>query len=80
MKINKGQFRLTSRTKNLKFDLHRGSGHLSHYIVNRIKWHLFPRINQVNKFPLHVDIELSSLCNLSCPMCYTTTDEFKQTN
>jgi|TARA_B110000014_G_C20125640_1_gene599337 radical SAM protein with 4Fe4S-binding SPASM domain len=78
MKINKGQFRLTSRTKNLKFDLHRGSGHLSHYIVNRIKWHLFPRINQVNKFPLHVDIELSSLCNLNCAMCYTTTEEFKK--
>jgi len=77
MKINKGQFRLTSRTKNLKFELNRGSGHLLSYIMNRIKWHLHPRIHFISDFPLHVDIELSSLCNLSCPMCYTTTDEFK---
>jgi len=25
-----------------------------------------------------VDIELSSVCNLTCPMCYTITDEFKK--
>ena len=78
MKINKGQFRLSSRSKNIKFELHRGNGHLFSYIINRIRWHLFPKINHVSKFPSHVDIELSSLCNLNCPMCYTTTDEFKQ--
>jgi len=78
MKINKGQFRLTSKIKNLQFELHRGSGHLLSYVINRICWHVYPRVHYVSKFPLHVDIELSSLCNLSCPMCYTTTDEFKQ--
>jgi radical SAM protein with 4Fe4S-binding SPASM domain len=63
--------------KNFKFDLHRGQGHLFSYIKNRLSWHLFPRVHHVSKFPPHVDIELSSLCNLNCPMCYTTTDEFK---
>ena len=77
MKINKGQFRLSSKKKNLQFELHRGNGHLFEYIKNRLRWHLFPRINHVSEFPSHVDIELSSLCNLNCPMCYTTTDEFK---
>jgi radical SAM protein with 4Fe4S-binding SPASM domain len=77
LKINKGQFRLTSRTKNLKFEFNRGRGHLKDYFVNRIRWHFFPRIHHVSKFPSHVDIELSSLCDLNCPMCYTTTDEFK---
>tara|TARA_B100000029_G_scaffold403020_1_gene402693 strand:+ start:1048 stop:2106 length:1059 start_codon:yes stop_codon:yes gene_type:complete len=77
MKINKGQFRLSSKTKNFKFEINRGNGHLLEYMINRIRWHLFPRINRVSKFPSHVDIELSSLCNLNCPMCYTTTDEFK---
>ena len=48
------------------------------YIKNRFKWHFYPRLHHVSKFPSHIDIELSSLCNLSCPMCYTTTDEFKQ--
>ena len=64
--------------KNFKFDLHRGQGHLFSYIKNRLSWHLFPRVHHVSKFPPHVDIELSSLCNLNCPMCYTTTDEFKK--
>ena len=78
MKINKGQFRLSSKQQNLKFELHRADGHLLSYIKNRFKWHFYPRLHHVSKFPSHIDIELSSLCNLSCPMCYTTTDEFKQ--
>ena len=77
MKTKTPQFRLTSRSKNLNFDLKRGRGHLLSYIKNRIRWHFLPRIHHVSEFPSHVDIELSSLCNLSCPMCYTTTDKFK---
>jgi len=78
MKINKGQFRLTSRSKNFQFELKRGKGHLLSYIINRIQWHFYPRLHYVSKFPPHVDIEISSLCDLNCPMCYTTTEEFKQ--
>ncbi len=77
MKTKTSQFPLTSRTKNLKFDLKRGKGHLFSYLKNRIRWHLLPRLHHVSTFPSHVDIELSSLCNLNCPMCYTTTDKFK---
>ena len=78
MKINKGQFRLNSRNKNLKFELNRGKGHLLTYIKNRLEWHFNPRLHHIPKFPSHVDIELSSLCNLNCAMCYTTTEEFKE--
>ena len=78
MKINKGQFRLTSRTKNFKFELKRGSGHMLSYIKNRLQWHYNPRLHHVSKFPPHIDIEISSLCDLNCPMCYTTTEEFKK--
>ena len=77
MKTKTHQFHLTSRSRNFKFELNRGHGHLLSYIKNRIRWHLLPRIHHVSKFPSHVDIELSSLCNLNCPMCYTTTDNFK---
>ena len=77
MKTKTSQFRLSSRSNNFKFEINRGSGHLFSYIKNRISWHLFPRLHHVSKFPSHVDIELSSLCNLNCPMCYTTTDDFK---
>ncbi|MDE1817934.1 MAG: radical SAM protein [Thaumarchaeota archaeon] len=77
MKINKGQFRLTPRSKNLKFDWNRGKGHMFSYIKNRLSWHLSPRLHHVTKFPSHVDIEISSTCDLNCPMCYTTTEEYK---
>ncbi len=77
MKINKGQFRLNSPLDNLRFDLKRGKGHLLSYFKNRINWHLNPRLHHVSKFPLHVDMEVSSICNLNCPMCYTTTQAFK---
>jgi MoaA/NifB/PqqE/SkfB family radical SAM enzyme len=29
------------------------------------------------RYPDHVDLELSAACNMKCPMCYTTTTEFK---
>ena len=78
MKINKGQIRLSSRKKNLLFEWKRGKGHHFSYLVNRIRWHFFPRIHHLSDFPSHVDIEISSACNLRCPMCYTITDEFKK--
>lgn len=77
MNINKGQIRLSTRKKNLSFEWKRGKEHFFSYIANRLRWHLYPRFHYVSKFPDHVDIEISSACNLRCPMCYTITDEFK---
>ncbi len=77
MKINKGQFVL-SKWKQAGFDYKRARGHLFSYLRNRFYWHYIPRLKKVLSFPGHVDIEISSVCNLSCPMCYTTTGEFKE--
>jgi organic radical activating enzyme len=77
MRINKVQFSLGSWSKDIKYHLNRGKGHLPRYMWNRVKWHYFPRWNVVPSFPDHVDIELSSACDMRCPMCYTTTQEFK---
>ncbi len=76
MKINKDQV-IPSRLRKLKFDLKRGQGHLGAYLANRLRWHLYPRFRHVSRFTDHVDIEISSACNMKCPMCYTTTQEFK---
>lgn len=78
MKINKGQIRITPITKNLSFEFKRGKGHLFSYLLNRIRWHFYPRIHYVSRFPDHIDLEISSACNLRCPMCYTITDDFRQ--
>lgn len=78
MKINKGQISLSDKRNNLLFELKRGKGHFFSYLLNRIRWHFYPRVHHVSKFPDHIDIEISSACNLRCPMCYTITDEFKE--
>lgn len=74
----KYQVNLSRKLQQLSFHLRRGKGHLAAYVRNRIMWHWFPRFDILPKFPDHVDVELSSLCDLKCPMCYTITDQFKQ--
>lgn len=42
------------------------------HLIDRIKWRYFPRYFIVSGFPTHLDIEVSSACQLYCPMCKTT--------
>src|SRR5258708_51846 len=56
----------------------RGEGWEAEYAAYRRNWSEYPKKQHVSEYPLLVDIELSSLCNLTCPMCYTITDEFKK--
>ena len=44
----------------------------------RKQWHENPEFKIIPDYPLCIDLELSSACNLACPMCYTTTDHFKK--
>jgi len=78
VKINNDQA-VPSRLKKLAFDYKRGRGHFFSYLMNRFRWHYYPRLQHVSKFPDHVDIEISAICNMKCPMCYTTTDEYMNT-
>ena len=52
-------------------------GHFPAYFFNRINWYLGPQNALVTDFPLHVDIESASTCNMNCPMCYRS--ELKHT-
>lgn len=40
------------------------------YALNRFQWYWYPRLFVERPYPIHVDIELSSRCNLKCPMCF----------
>ncbi len=77
MKINKDQVYL-SKARKFAFDYKRGSGHHLAFWLNRIQWHWYPRMRRVSGFPIHVDVEISSACNMHCPMCYTITPEFRK--
>ena len=48
------------------------------YLKNRFYWYYIPKLKRVLDFPDHVDLEISSVCNLRCPMCYTLTGEFDE--
>ena len=61
-----------------EFERKRGWGVEADYAENRRQWFENPQQQVVADFPLHVDIELASVCNLRCPMCYTITEGFKQ--
>ena len=70
MKINHDITRKNSISKSIKILLSHRS--LTKYIQNRIKWHYHPRLSILEEYPFHVDIELSSYCQLKCPMCFRT--------
>ena len=76
--INKGQFTLETPEREAMFEKNRGSGVEQDYAENRKLWSEYAKKQHVSDYPLHVDIELASICNLRCPMCYTITEEFKQ--
>lgn len=59
------------------FNKRRAFGHNKEYIENRLQWSDYPSKKFISDYPIHVDLELASLCDLNCPMCYTITEEFK---
>ncbi|TAN58594.1 MAG: radical SAM/SPASM domain-containing protein [Rhodospirillales bacterium] len=75
--INKGQHNLDTPEREEAFERRRGYGNEADYAQNRRQWSEYPKKQFVSNYPLHVDLELASVCNLKCPMCYTITDEFK---
>ena len=75
--INKGQFTLETPEREALFEKNRGFGNEEAYRENRWQWEENPKKSIIADYPLHVDIELASVCNLRCPMCYTITEEFK---
>ena len=76
--INKGNYSMDTKEREEKFEFNRGYGWENGYKAYREKWTELAKTQTVSDYPLLVDIELSSLCNLHCPMCYTITDEFKK--
>ncbi len=47
------------------------------YREYRRKWREWPESFQVGEFPLHLDLETNSLCNLRCPFCATTHNRYR---
>lgn len=76
--INKGNYYMETAEREAVFEAYRGEGWNDEYKKYREEWSENARQQMVAEWPLLVDIEISSVCNLKCPMCYTITEEFKQ--
>lgn len=58
-------------TRTSVFDVKSGSEKFKQY---RKRWHEYPANFTVGEFPIHLDIETTSFCNLRCPFCASTFD------
>lgn len=76
--INKGNYSMDTEERDLLFEKYKAEGWEKEYKEYRFKWIFNAKNKIVSDYPLLVDIELSSICNLKCPMCYTISDEFKK--
>ena len=47
------------------------------YLTYRLKWNILARQPFETKAPVHVDLELSSVCDLRCKMCPHGRDTFE---
>ena len=74
--VNKGNYSLDIPEREQSFEARRAAKQPEAYAKYRSDWNTRPLEMDPGEYPVHVDIELASLCNLSCPMCYTITDEF----
>lgn len=76
--INKGNYSMDTPEREVLFEEYRAKDWEEEYAAYRNNWSEWPNSQYVSEYPLLVDIELSSLCNLKCSMCYTITEEFKK--
>ncbi|MFW6029438.1 MAG: radical SAM/SPASM domain-containing protein [Halanaerobiales bacterium] len=75
--INKGNYSMDTKIRERMFDKNRGHDYKKRYKFYRKMWSKLPQNYKVSEYPLEVGLELSSVCNLRCPFCYTITDKFQ---
>lgn len=76
--INKGNYSMDTPEREALFEKHLSEGWEAEYREYRKNWVNYAKSQFVSEYPLLVDLELASVCNLRCPMCYTISPEFKE--
>lgn len=76
--VNKGHYELEPPERVNEFKRKLSKGWRSEYNNYRKLWEELPQRKVISNYPLLVDLELASKCNLTCPMCPTTTAEFNE--
>jgi len=76
--INKGNYSMDTPEREALFEQYLAEGWEEKYREYRKNWIEFPQRKYVSEYPLLVDLELASVCNLKCPMCYTISPQYKE--
>jgi radical SAM protein with 4Fe4S-binding SPASM domain len=76
--INKGNYSMDTPEREALFHANLAGGWEAGYEAYRSNWVEYAKSQHVAPYPLLVDLELASVCNLRCPMCYTISAEFKE--
>lgn len=76
--INKGNYSMDTPEREAKFHENLADGWPEGYAKYRSDWADNAKNQVVADYPTLVDLELSSVCNLRCPMCYTISPEFRK--
>jgi radical SAM protein with 4Fe4S-binding SPASM domain len=76
--INKGNYSMDTAEREARFYEYLGETWPDGYKEYRRNWSEWPTSGYVSNYPLLVDLELSSVCNLRCPMCYTISSDFRK--
>lgn len=67
VQLNKGHFNLDTDERSVEFSRKMAVGWEAEYKKYREDWERLPQQKLVRDYPLLVDIELASSCNLKCP-------------
>ncbi len=76
--INKGNYSMDTPGREASFHESLSLGWTEGYAKYRGDWVKNAESQTVSDYPLLVDLELASVCNLRCPMCYTISAEFRK--
>lgn len=77
--INKGNYSsMETPEREARFERIRAENWENEYKEYRRKWSELALSQSVSPYPLQVDAELSNICNLKCPMCFRSVEEYNK--
>lgn len=74
VKLDKEDYFLKNQELNELTD--KKGDQLVRYLVYRYKYNIFPKIKKIEDYPPNLQIEITSICNLRCVMCYQKDKSF----
>lgn len=77
--INKGNYYTIETQERIEaFQNARAFGNEKAYFEYRNRWENAPSDGIFGEYPINIDFDISTVCNLQCPYCYTVSGDYKK--